>query len=305
MKISSNQKQLLDMCGIITVLNTPFTQNDEVDVSSLKKNVKIAINAGVTGFLVPAMASEVDKLSIMEREAIVKTVLEVAKGKAKVIGGASAQSKEKRIEITRSLVQAGCDGVLANIPYENKTQFCSDVKDLAELNPPFLMLQDWDFRGYGIPVDLICDLFSNVDCFRAIKVEVIPAGVKYTEILKKTRGKLHVSGGWAVMQMIEAFDRGVHAIMPTGMHEIYCEIYSRYQKRKRTEAVELFDDLLPVLAFSNQHLDISIHFYKRLLHAQGIYSTPNVRDPILPFDAVHEKIANTHIDRVKNLIKTI
>lgn len=46
--------------------------------------------------------------------------------------------------------------------------------------------------------------------------------------------------------------------------------------------------MLPVLAFSNQHLDISIYFFKRLLHAQGIYATDKVRSPKVAFDAVPE-----------------
>ena len=66
----------------------------------------------------------------------------------------------------------------------------------------------------------------------------------------------------------------------------------------RAEAQALFERLLPVLAFSNQHLDISIHFFKRLLHAQGIYRTPRVREPILRFDHVHERRAAELIEYV-------
>ena len=65
-----------------------------------------------------------------------------------------------------------------------------------------------------------------------------------------------------------------------------------HQAGRRAEARALFDRVLPVLAFSNQHLDISIHFFKRLLHAQGIYPTPNVRPPILSFYEQHARIAD-------------
>jgi hypothetical protein len=64
------------------------------------------------------------------------------------------------------------------------------------------------------------------------------------------------------------------------------------------EAEILFQKILPVLAFSNQHLDISIHFFKQLLFRQGIYPTPNVRQPILLFDTIHQGIAEKLIDRV-------
>lgn len=67
-------------------------------------------------------------------------------------------------------------------------------------------------------------------------------------------------------KIIEGMKRGIHAFMPTGMHYIYTKIYRDYMSGKHMEAKKLFYELLPVLAFSNQHLDISIHFFKRLLY---------------------------------------
>jgi len=64
------------------------------------------------------------------------------------------------------------------------------------------------------------------------------------------------------MQMIEGLDRGLHAFMPTGMHWTYARIYKLYQDGKRADARVLFNKVLPILAFSNQHLDVSIHFFK-------------------------------------------
>jgi 4-hydroxy-tetrahydrodipicolinate synthase len=122
------------------------------------------------------------------------------------------------------------------------------------------MLQDWDFQGYGLPVPLIVRLFETVEVFRSIKIEVVPAGVKYSEVRAATGGALHIAGGWAVMQLIEALDRGVHTLMPTGMHRLYTRIYQLYASGDRQGAKSLFYQLMPVLTFSNQHLDISILF---------------------------------------------
>ncbi|TBL81034.1 dihydrodipicolinate synthase family protein [Paenibacillus thalictri] len=301
----TTNKQLLNMEGIVTVLNTPFTALDTIDTDAVRANVNLAIRAGVAGFLVPAMASEVGKLSGEERKLLVQTVVEETKGRVPVIGGGSAPTSEERVYTVTGLIELGCDGVLVSIPYENDEQYEREVWSIAELKPPFLMLQDWDFGGYGIPLPLICKLFREVDVFRSIKIEVVPAGTKYSEVLAATEGRLHVAGGWAVSQMIDGLDRGVHAFMPTGMHDIYTCIYSLYKQGERDRAVRLFHDLLPVLAFANQHLDISIHFFKRLLFAQGIYSTPHVREPILPFDKYHERSTEELIALVQRLSKEI
>jgi dihydrodipicolinate synthase/N-acetylneuraminate lyase len=294
-------KPCLPLRGIVTVLNTPFTAADELDVEALRRHVRKALAAGVVVFLAPGMASEVDKLTPAERELFVTTVLEEAKGRAVVIGGASARSGAERVRLARELVAAGCDGILVSIPYQSDEQYSAAVREVAETGPSFLMLQDWDPHGYGVPVATLVRLFETVACVRAVKVEVVPAGRKYSELLAATGGRLHVSGGWAVMQMIEALARGVHAFMPTALHTTYVRIYRLYTTGDRQAARELFERVLPVLAFANQHLDISIHFFKRLLHAQGIYATQAVRQPILPFDDAHARIAQELIARARAL----
>lgn len=283
--MGTEMKHLLDLHGIVTVLNTPFLDDDTLDLDGLRRNVHYAIDAGVAGFLVPAMASEVGALTAAERLALVETVVATAAGRVPVIGGASAPSQAERLDAARGLVRLGCAGVLASIPYENDDSYRRDVHELAALGPGFLMLQDWDFTGEGLPLPLIVRLFDEVGAFRCLKIETANAGAKYTQVLESTGGRLHVSGGWAVTQMIEGLDRGVHAFMPTGMHRAYARIYSHYAAGRRDRAVELFHRLCPVLAFSNQNLGISIRFFKRLLHAQGVYTTANCRAPVAALDA--------------------
>ncbi|GMW02957.1 MAG: hypothetical protein AMXMBFR84_40930 [Candidatus Hydrogenedentota bacterium] len=292
---------LTQLCGIVTVLNTPFLDDDSIDVKGLAANVNHAIEAGVAGFLVPAKAGEVEKLSETERALVVETVASTCAGRVPIVGGAWAATGEERQRIVRSLMRSGCAGVLLNIPYENDDQYRRDVMEIAALDPGFIMLQDWDFGGYGLPLPLIVSLFETVPSFRCLKIEVVPAGAKYSETIAATGGRLHVSGGWAVSQMIEGLDRGVHAFMPTGMHWIYTTIYRLFASGDRTGAQALFNRLLPVLAFSNQHLDISVHFFKRLLHAQGTFATSRVREPVAKFDAFHEKSARECIELVQTM----
>lgn len=298
-------KELYPLFGIVTVLNTPFTKNNELDLHSLRRNVRKALQAGVAGFLVPAMASEVYKLSVDERLRMVDTVLEEVNGEVPVIAGAGETDMERARQLLKLYIERGCRNVLFQIPFKDEGLFIDQFMYLAHVDPAMIMLQDWDAGGYGLPDELICRLFEEVPAFRCLKVETVPAGVKYSRILQLTNGRLHVSGGWAVSQMIEGLKRGVHAFMPTGMHFTYAKIYREYAAGNHDEAQQLFRQLLPVLAFSNQHLDISIHFFKHLLHRQGLYTTPQVRQPILEFDAVHDSIASPLIDAVIALENSI
>lgn len=291
-------KELFQLNGIVPVLNTPFTNSDQVDIKALEGHVLEALQAGVAGFLVPAMASEVYKLTRTEKLTIVACVLEVTTDRVPVFVGTASPSVSESLKLMKTYQELGCKNFLVQFPFRDDNQFQSDFLRLMEPDPRVVMLQDWDATGYGLPDELILKLFEEVPAFRCLKVETVPAGVKYSRMIDQTNGTLHVSGGWAVMQMIEGLHRGVHAFMTTGMHYFYTEIYRKYADGETAFATKLFNELLPVLAFSNQHLDVSVHFFKRLLWRQGIYSTPKVREPILPFDHVHQDFADQLIERV-------
>lgn len=288
--------------GIVTVLNTPFTAADAIDLSGLRMNVQNAIEAGVSGFLVPAMASEVDLLSLDEKRDIVSLVVSASQGRAVVIGGASAGTQEHRLRLAGEFIELGCDGILVQMDAQTDPGVIEqDLTAIAALQPEILMVQDWDSTGSGIPVSTIVRLFARVERFNWLKIEVRDAGPKYSQVLAATSGELNVAGGWAVTQMIDGLDRGVHAFMPTGMHPIYVEIYRRYASGDRVGAAQLFQQIEPVLAFSNQSLNVSIRFFKQLLHCQGVYATPGVRIPGEPLTPEQDRAARELISVVTSI----
>ncbi len=278
------------MTQIFTVLNTPFRGNDTLDLEGLAANVAYAINAGVAGFLIPGLASEVSHLSAQECDALIKTVTRSAPGYT-VIGGLGTPQGEQFKDTARRYLDLGCHGLLVNGHGQTESDLLRILEALDRLSPDFLMLQDWDATGSGIPVPTLKRLVAEVPSLSWLKIEVIPAGPKYSELLTDAPEKLRVAGGWAVMQMIEALDRGVHAIMPTGLHRTYVRIASLHAAGRRDESRALFARLVPILAFSNQSLAISVAFFKRLLRAQSIYSTPRVRMEGAHLDAAQEHIA--------------
>jgi 4-hydroxy-tetrahydrodipicolinate synthase len=287
--------------GIITVLNTPFTESNEVDLPSLRANVRRAAGAGVAGFLVPALAAEVYELIRDERVAIVSAVVEEVGGTVPVIGSATAQSAAERRWHARRLAELGCDAVLVALDANDE----SVVSELASLSDDAglpLLLQDWDPGGSGFPLETIDIIAERIPAVLGLKVEVVPGGPKFTALRERFGDRFHLSGGWTAMQLIEALDRGVDAFMPTGLHEIYTAIYAAYRSGDRARAVEIHRSLLPVLAFSNQHLNTSIHFFKRLLAAEGTYRTARCRVSREQFDSFHERIAGELIDYALELV---
>lgn len=293
----------MNINGIIAAVNTPYLEDGKIDSGSLRRYVDHYLTCGISGFLVPAMAAEVWKLSDQERELIVGTVVDQVAGKVPIIGGASSEDRTSRLKNARIMTRFGCQGVLVSVPFKDHQSFRRDILEIADTDPGFLVIQDWAFKDFGIPVETIVILFEEIPCFNHLKVEVVPAGFKYTEVIKATGGLLAVSGGWASTQMIEGLDRGVNAFMSTILPDLYTKVYHLHSQGERDAAKLAFNALLPVIAFSHQHLDISIHFNKRVLWRQGIFSTPLVREPILPFDEYHIRVADELIDYALSIAK--
>ena len=291
----------MDLRGIVTVINTPFRYNGEIDQNGLRKHLRYAIDSGVKGFLIPAMASEVLKLSESEKELLVGIALEEAGTEVAVVAGTSAYTRKERYENFVKFQAMGCRALLVNIPLISVDDYFDEISQLDKLSPEMIVIQDWDAGGYGLPLDFIGHLYREIESFKMLKVEVVPAGKKYTDVKKLTKGNVLLAGGWAVGQMIEGLERGVDCFMPTAMHEIYVRIYTLFQDGRKAEACELFEKILPILSYSNQHLDISIHFFKEMLYSLGIYETNIVREPILAIDFINREISNELIERYKTI----
>jgi 4-hydroxy-tetrahydrodipicolinate synthase len=301
--MSQKTRYVLD--GIIPILQTPFATDGSLDAGSLQRLADHVVRAGAAGLIYPAVASEVSKMSAAERRAGLEAVLVRVGGRVPVFAGVSAATLEEAISLARHAEANGAAGILAQAPQAVAAD-PSGLQDffhrLAGSTSLTLMIQDLDWQGGGMPLELIQQLFDELPTFKCIKVETVPAGPKYSRILAITGGCLHVSGGWAVTQMLDGLERGVHAFMPEGsMVAIYRAIMARFASGDREGARQLFESLLPVLAFSNQHIDISVQFFKRVLVAKGVFGAAGVRKPILALDPVQERTAAALVDRVLSL----
>ena len=107
------------------------------------------------------------------------------------------------------------------------------------------------------------------------------------------------------MEMIEALLRGVHALVPSTMDPIYTRIYQLLKSEQEEQARKLFEQILPVLAFTHQHINVSIAFSKRLRVHEGLFQTGHCRAPIKPLDAFQEREAQRWIDRIIGLQQDI
>lgn len=272
----------IGMRGIVPSLNTPFDTEGRVDDAAVARLTERSISAGAAGLLIIAVAGEQGALTREEKERVARIVVDVAARRVPVIVSVTASEVAESEILAKLARQAGADGICCQAPAGfSGAALEAALARVAAAGPDLLMLQDLDWSGGGLPVPEIVQLFERLPTFRCLKVETSPAGPKYTRVLEATGRKLHVSGGWAVMQMPDALARGVHAFMPTTLDPVYVAIYNAYRNGRPNRARALFERLLPIVAFSNQHIDVSIRFFKKLRLAEGIFATDRCRVPAL------------------------
>lgn len=284
-------KEKLPLTGIVVSLNTPFDESGHVDFASMARLVEMHMREGAAGFLASAQAGEINELSLEERIEITRFVQQAAGDRVTVIAGATSGDPHASCSMAEAALKAGCSAVLVEIPQQFQSDRASTLRycrEVAQVGVPTLVIQDLDWSGSGLDVSWIVEMFETIESFKCLKVEVRPAGPKYTQVREATRGRLNVAGGWAADQMIEALDRGVDIFIPTTMTRQYDEIVREHHAGNREAAFAGYKAILPVLAFTRQHLDISIQFHKRQMVRSGLFKTANVRKKCVPYDRFHE-----------------
>ena len=297
----NSMKDLYPMHGIITTVLTPFCPEDkQIDWESFRRQIQTALKAGVAGYLVPCNASEIKELSWEERKQLVAEAVAIVGGKALVIPSVNADSVEECEKQCREYLDLHVDGININIPYTTNEAYLEVVRRLDKLNPPFICLQDYSLEGDGLPDELLVRCFEEVPSVRCAKIEVQNSGPKYTRILEKTGGRMNVSGAWGSAQSIEAYDRGIHAMMPSGLYELFVNVYRLYHEKDREAAKKLFYAMLPIISFTRQNPSLNLYFHKLYLNRIGVFASTTMRQEYL-FDEYHMCYADTLINYAINL----
>ncbi|KYF60063.1 4-hydroxy-tetrahydrodipicolinate synthase, partial [Sorangium cellulosum] len=111
----------LPLSGTLTALVTPFTPDGEaVDFQALDALVEAQIAGGVSGLVPCGTTGESPTLTEAETTAVVRRVVEAARGRAPVIAGTGSFSTKKTIDASRAALAAGADGVMIVMPYYSK-----------------------------------------------------------------------------------------------------------------------------------------------------------------------------------------
>ncbi|MEQ8966223.1 MAG: dihydrodipicolinate synthase family protein [Azospirillaceae bacterium] len=291
--------------GIVPSLNTPFNGDGAIEEAGVARLVEHCVATGCPGALALAVAGEVGALTAAERARLTRLLEEASAGRLALVIGCSAPDFADSLAAARTVREAAA--VLWQAPADatagDLVEAVGRLSDAAGGRP--VIVQDLDWAGPGLALDAIVEAAARAPAFAGIKIETVPAGPKYSAVRAALGDRLNISGGWAVAQMLDGLARGVDAFVPTGMEPVYVAIHDRFARGDADGARALFEALLPVIAFANQHIHVSIRTFKRLRAATGTFATDHCRPPVPPLDPIQAAEADRAVARALALERDV
>lgn len=289
-----------DFTGVCPVISTPFTDDGDVDYGSLRTQIAGIAAGGCHGAVLFGYAGEFYKLTDDERTEITRVAVEASRDHGlPLYASITDHATQVATERARAAEELGVDGLMVLPPFivaPGEAAVRAHVESIARaVSLPVMVQYAPENTGVSIAAETFADVSRSVPNVVCYKVESTPSGTYIERLLSEAPPEVEASVGSGGTHVIEAFDRGATGVIPgAAVHEVYVEIYERYEAGGRAGARELHGELLPLLSFLGQGLEMFIHYEKTTLERRGLIESAYCRrpgfDPDDRYDAVFEEL---------------
>lgn len=297
-----------ELNGVVPIIPTPFTQDEEIDVEGLRRLVDFAVNSGIKAACLPAYASEFYKLSDEEKLQVVKIAVEHSAGRLQIVAQSNHPSMKVAIKLAQANVEAGADVIslavprIFSLPEDSIKEYLSGF--FASIPETPVLVQDFNPGGSSISVKLITALMDKHPNFKYLKLEEPLCAPKFSEIIKSTAGKVGLFEGWGGLYMLELIPVGIAGVMPgLGVSDILQKVFNLRKAGQNAEAFSLFEKVMPQIFFSLQNMELFHYVEKELLMARGILTNSVVRKAAYIPDAATAAYVKELNDRVVRIVQ--
>jgi dihydrodipicolinate synthase/N-acetylneuraminate lyase len=277
--------------GIFPIMQTPFTEDDEIDVDVLLKEVNFIAEAGGHGMVWPQLAGEFYVLTDEERMRIPELMVKEARGRVPVIIGVQSNFWKTSIKFAKQAEKAGADGIISLPPYMGGSSLDAAIeyyKKLAHsVSLPIFIQNSGGSWGASIPVPAVIALAKECPTVCYIKEEVSPVTQRIGELVEKGKGLLKgVFSGASGKTMLNELRRGGVGSMPgAGFVDVYQKIYDSFVAGDKQKAQEIFDKLMAMQTFAS---NLWLGLEKEILCRRGIFKNTRLR--VAPYKLVWDKV---------------
>lgn len=145
--------------GVLTALVTPFDNEGKVDLNSYESIIQDQIKNGINGLVPCGTTGESPCLSFEEQVELIKTCVQLSKGRVPVVAGVGSNNTYKVCEFAKEAEKMGVDALLIIAPYYNKPSpegiFAHFQKIDESVNTPIILYNHPGRTGVDINIDIL------------------------------------------------------------------------------------------------------------------------------------------------------
>ena len=259
--------------GVYSIIPTPFTEDDRIDIDGLEKIVEFTVRSGAHGVVTTANASEAPYLTEAERQLVVSTIAKTADGRAAVVVGITASCKKLACEYGRQALDVNADAVMAMPPSVQRAteaeiiDYYRGIQDAIELP---LFIQNYSGpSGTPMSASFLCQLVEKLPQPVYIKEETEFPGPMISQLLELCDDRmLGVMGGKAGRHLTDEHRRGAIGTMPAcEVTDVHAALWRALEDGDEKRAAEIYRAVVPLLLFETSY---GVAVYKEILRRRGV-----------------------------------
>ena len=290
------------LIGTGVALVTPFKKDFSVDIEALQRIVNFSIDGGVEYLVVMGTTAENATLTAEEKELVIKTVIDVNKGRLPLVLGVGGNNTMQIVEELKTRDFSAFEAILSVSPYYNKpTQegIYQHFKAIAEASPVPVILYNVPGRTARnmLPSTVVrlANDFKNVVAIKEAAGDMAQA----MQIIKNApKDFLVISGDdMLALPIVLAGGAGVISVIGQGFPKEFSEMIRLGLNKKAADAFKthyFLSDSIDMIFEQGNPAGI-----KQIFQALGIAEN-TVR---LPLVSVDDSLAARLNEFVKNSIK--
>jgi 4-hydroxy-tetrahydrodipicolinate synthase len=274
--------------GVFAVLCTPFTLDGELDLPSLRREVRFCVDCGAHGLVGPVNASEFYTLTDDERKVVVETITDELAGAIPLVAGCTAVSAHHAVMLARHAQAAGAAAIMAMPPTIRKAagqEIFDYYRAISDAISIPIVIQDYALPlGTPMSVELMARMVDEIEHVQFLKEETPMGSHVLSELVRRCGDRVAgIMGGQGGKALFNEYSRGGCGTMPAcHLTDVQVDIWEHLTNGREGEARRLFNLILPLINFEGIY---QVYAYKEVLRRRGVFSTNVCRGGPAPLDS--------------------
>ncbi|MGH9880210.1 MAG: dihydrodipicolinate synthase family protein [Pyrinomonadaceae bacterium] len=242
----------MNLRGILLPFTTPFKQNEDLDLESLRANIQRWNQTGISGYV--ALGSTGERVNLDEREylEVIETARSEVPANLTFIVGAGQQSTRQTVCEVKRAAAAGADAVLVITPGFYRAAITPDAlvqhyTTVAEASPvPVILYSMPDLTGVAIEPETVAQLSEHPNIVGIKDSSANMLHFKETMRLVDAEFAVLTGNGTVLYAALSAGARGAVLAVGCAAAEYCLEIHSQVVSGDNETAAALQDKLTPL-----------------------------------------------------------